>query len=85
MARGNWSNMKSEIAGKITSDVKGLSCVAAAVAKELNATSRGMPDHIVMFIDYMLYIRCGTLNKIGTYIDQPNLPQHSQLLIVSDH
>ena len=31
--------MKREMAGKITSDVKCLSDVSAAVAKELNATS----------------------------------------------
>ena len=31
--------MNSEIAGKIMSDVRGLLDVAAAVAKELNATS----------------------------------------------
>jgi hypothetical protein len=31
--------MKSEIAGKMTSDVKGFDDVTAAVANELNATS----------------------------------------------
>lgn len=43
--------MNSEMAGKITSEVKGLSDVTAATAKELNATRRGIPLHSVMFSD----------------------------------
>ena len=39
IARGNCSNMKREIDGKILSDVSGASEVKAAVAKELKATS----------------------------------------------
>ena len=38
IASGNWRSMKSEIEGKILSDVKGVSDVSAAVAKELKAT-----------------------------------------------
>ena len=39
MAKGNCKSMNKEIAGKITSDVRGLLEIAAEVAKELNATS----------------------------------------------
>ena len=39
IARGNCSNMKREIDGKILSEVSGASEVKAAVAKELKATS----------------------------------------------
>ena len=38
MARGNCRSMKREIAGKMTSDVKGVVEVTAATAKELKAT-----------------------------------------------
>ena len=38
MTRGNWRSMKSEIAGKMRSDVRGTSEVTAATAKEENAT-----------------------------------------------
>ena len=41
MASGNWRSMKSEMEGKILSEVSGASEVSAAVAKELNATSTG--------------------------------------------
>jgi hypothetical protein len=40
--------MNSDMAGKITSDVKTAEEVRAAVAKELNATSKGMPLHNVV-------------------------------------
>lgn len=37
--------MNKEIAGKITSDVRGFVEMRAAVASELKATSKGMPVH----------------------------------------
>lgn len=43
IAKGNWSSMKREMAGKMTSDVNGREEVTAAVAKEAKATRRGMP------------------------------------------
>ena len=45
--------MKREIAGKITSGVKGRVETAAAVAKEANATSNGIPVQRVIFPAYM--------------------------------
>ena len=39
IAKGNCKSMKRDIAGKITSEVKGLEDVAAATAKELKATN----------------------------------------------
>lgn len=45
MASGNCKSINNAIAGKMTSDVKGLDEVNAAVAKELNATSKGIPFH----------------------------------------
>lgn len=38
MARGNCNNMNREMAGKMISDVSGLSETYVAVTKELNAT-----------------------------------------------
>lgn len=43
--------MKSDMAGKMTSDVSGLEEVKAATAKELNATSRGIPVHSIILRD----------------------------------
>jgi hypothetical protein len=37
--------MNNAIAGKIISDVRGLDDVNAAVVKELNATTKGIPPH----------------------------------------
>jgi hypothetical protein len=45
MASGNCRSMNNAIAGKMTSDVRGLDEVNAAVANELNATSKGIPLH----------------------------------------
>jgi hypothetical protein len=39
IAKGNCNSMKSEIAGKMISDVMGFSETSAAIAKLLNATS----------------------------------------------
>ena len=39
IASGNASNMKSDIAGNMTSDVRGFSETTAAVANDANATS----------------------------------------------
>lgn len=41
--------MKSEIAGKILSDVRGVSDTKAAVAKELKATSTNNDDEYICF------------------------------------
>jgi hypothetical protein len=40
--------MNNEIAGNITSEVRGFEFVTAAVAKELKATKRGIPLHNVV-------------------------------------
>jgi len=53
IAKGNCSNMKREIAGKITSEVKGRVETTAAVAKEANATSNGIPVQRAIFPAYM--------------------------------
>jgi len=53
IAKGNCSNMKREIAGKITSEVKGRLETTAAVAKEANATSNGIPDQRAVFPAYV--------------------------------
>ncbi len=45
MANGNWRSMNREIAGKILSEVRGVSEVNAATANELNATST--TQHII--------------------------------------
>ena len=41
--RGNCKSINRDIAGKIKSEVRGLEDTMAAVAKELNATRKGMP------------------------------------------
>ena len=46
MARGNCRSMNSEIAGKILSDVRDMSEVRAAVAKELKATRTAGPGQL---------------------------------------
>jgi hypothetical protein len=51
MARGNWRSMKRDMAGKMTSEVRGLLDVMAAVANELNATRMGIPLQSAEFID----------------------------------
>lgn len=43
IARGNCKSINNAMAGKMTSDVRGLEEVSAAVAKELKATSKGIP------------------------------------------
>jgi len=45
--------MNREIAGKMMSEVRGLEDVSAAVAKELNATRRGIPLQRAIFQDCM--------------------------------
>ena len=51
IARGNWSNMKRDMAGKMTSDVRGLLDTTAAVANEEKATRIGIPLQRAEFID----------------------------------
>jgi len=53
IAKGNCNSMKREIAGKITSEVKGRGETTAAVAKEANATSNGMPVQRAIFPAYV--------------------------------
>lgn len=48
IARGNCRSINNAIAGNMTSEVRGREEVKAAVAKELNATSNGMPFHSVV-------------------------------------
>lgn len=57
IARGNCNSMKSEIAGKMTSEVRGLLDVAAATTKELNATKSGTKVQRLLLYD------CSTTNK----------------------
>jgi hypothetical protein len=45
IANGNCNNIKSEIAGKMTSEVRGLLDVAAATTNELKATKSGTKVH----------------------------------------
>jgi hypothetical protein len=51
ISRGNCKSMNNDIAGKIKSEVSGLEDMVAAVAKELNATSRGIPLHKAILED----------------------------------
>lgn len=48
ISRGNCNSINNAIAGKIKSDVRGLEDTMAAVAKELNATSKGIPLHVAV-------------------------------------
>ena len=68
IAKGNWRSIKRDMAGKMTSEVRGIEDVNAAAAKELNATStvaivrqsnqktldhvQGIPLQIVVFNAY---------------------------------
>ena len=51
VSRGNCKSINNDIAGKIKSEVRGLEDTAAAVAKELNATSKGTPLHTAALQD----------------------------------
>ena len=51
ISRGNCKSINNDIAGKIKSEVRGLEDMVAAVAKELNATSKGIPLHRAIFAD----------------------------------
>jgi hypothetical protein len=51
ISRGNCRSINNDIAGKIKSEVRGLEDTAAAVAKELNATSKGTPLHKAVLQD----------------------------------
>jgi len=51
ISSGNCKSMNNDIAGKIKSEVRGLEDMVAAVAKELNATSKGIPLHIAILAD----------------------------------
>jgi hypothetical protein len=56
IAKGNWSNINSEIAGKIISEVRGRDEATAAVANEAKATRRGIPVQSVILPAYILSI-----------------------------
>ena len=51
ISRGNCKSINSDIAGKIKSGVRGLEDTMATVAKELNATSKGIPLQKAMWQD----------------------------------
>ena len=51
ISRGNCKSINKDIEGKIKSEVRGLEDTMAAVAKELNATSKGIPLHMDMWQD----------------------------------
>lgn len=65
MARGNCSSMNNEIAGNMMSEVRGFDDTAAAVAKELKATSRGIPlqSDVLSAFPILNAIRKGKRNK----------------------
>ena len=67
--------MNNEIAGKIMSEVKGFELVMAAVAKELNATSRGMPVQRAILHDFdRKTISVERCKAHYTYRSNANLP-----------
>ena len=51
ISRGNCKSINSDIAGKIKSEVRGLEDTTATVAKELNATTKGIPLQKAMWQD----------------------------------
>ena len=51
ISRGNCKSMNSDIEGKIKSEVRGLDDTTATVAKELNATTKGIPLQNAMWQD----------------------------------
>jgi hypothetical protein len=51
ICRGSLKSINSDIAGKIKSKVRGLEDTIATVAKELNATSEGIPLQKAMWMD----------------------------------
>ena len=51
ISKGNCKSINNDIAGKIKSEVRGLEDMVAAVAKELKATSKGIPLHRAILAD----------------------------------
>ena len=51
ISRGNCKSINSDIAGKTKSEVSGLEDTIATVAKELNATTKGIPLQKAMWQD----------------------------------
>ena len=51
ISKGNCKSINNDIAGKIKSEVRGLEDIVAAVAKELNATVKGIPLHRAILAD----------------------------------
>ena len=51
ISRGNCKSINNDIEGKIRSEVRGLEDTMAAVAKELNATTKGIPVQKDMWQD----------------------------------
>ena len=51
ISRGNCKSINSDIEGKIKSEVRGLEETTATVAKELNATTKGIPLQNAMWQD----------------------------------
>ena len=66
ISRGNCKSINNDIAGKIKSEVRGLEDMVAAVAKELNATSKGIPLHRAMLEDCkaLVKVRINIYNNI---------------------
>jgi hypothetical protein len=74
IASGNCSNMNNAIAGKMISDVSGLDDVSAAVAKELNATSKGIPLHKATLHAWGKFNKNEEKQEIRTDRHDANLP-----------
>ena len=51
ISRGSCKSINNDIAGKIKSEVRGLEDMVADVAKELNATTKGIPLHRAILAD----------------------------------
>ena len=51
ISKGNCKSINSDIEGKIKSEVRGFEDTAATVAKELNATTKGIPLQKAMWQD----------------------------------
>ena len=63
ISRGNCKSIKSDIAGKIKSEVRGLDDTTATVAKELNATTKGIPLQNAMWQDWKMQVKVQVYKK----------------------
>jgi len=68
--------MNRDIAGNMISDVKGLSDVTAATAKELKATSRGIPPQSIEFMDCRGQLENTNSESLHTHSHNTNFAKH---------